>query len=147
MIENFTGTYRFLSNFWPCAVLLDGVVYTSVEHAYQAAKTEDSTVRETIRNAPTPGEAKRTARLLSTDEVLWNKRKEQVMLKKLLRQKFFPGGQLANQLVATGVAVNCKPTVTKPQEPSLSTPAPPPPKGRVVRGGLIWLLKFLFVKT
>lgn len=37
-IRSFTGTHRFLSNFHPAPVLLDGVVYPTVEHAFQAAK-------------------------------------------------------------------------------------------------------------
>lgn len=45
MINRFTGRYRFLSNFYPAAVTLDGVTYSSVEHAYQAAKTLDAHIR------------------------------------------------------------------------------------------------------
>lgn len=37
-ITSFSGEYRFLSNFYPCEIPLDGIVYPSVEHAYQAAK-------------------------------------------------------------------------------------------------------------
>ncbi len=37
-IKGFFGPYRFLSNFWPARVVLDGIVYPSVENAYQAAK-------------------------------------------------------------------------------------------------------------
>lgn len=37
-IKGFFGEYRFLSNFWPAEVMLDDVVYSSVENAYQAAK-------------------------------------------------------------------------------------------------------------
>lgn len=37
-IKGFFGDYRFLSNFWPAKVFLDGVEYKSVELAYQAAK-------------------------------------------------------------------------------------------------------------
>jgi ribA/ribD-fused uncharacterized protein len=37
-IKGFFGDYRFLSNFHPVRVILDGVQYPSVEHAYQAAK-------------------------------------------------------------------------------------------------------------
>lgn len=38
-IDSFSGIYRFLSNFVDSEVTLDGVVYPTVEHAYQAAKT------------------------------------------------------------------------------------------------------------
>jgi ribA/ribD-fused uncharacterized protein len=37
-IKGFFGPYRFLSNFWPARVILDGVEYKSVENAYQASK-------------------------------------------------------------------------------------------------------------
>lgn len=37
-IRGFFGPYRFLSNFWPARVILDGVVYGSVEVAFQASK-------------------------------------------------------------------------------------------------------------
>lgn len=40
MINEFTGQYRFLSNFWSCFVKYEGVTYPSVENAYQAAKME-----------------------------------------------------------------------------------------------------------
>ena len=37
-VKGFFGEYRFLSNFWPAKVFLDGEEYGSVENAYQAAK-------------------------------------------------------------------------------------------------------------
>jgi len=40
MIKQFQGEYRWLSNFVPCNVVLDGIAYQSVEHAYQSAKSE-----------------------------------------------------------------------------------------------------------
>ena len=48
-IESFAGEYRFLSNFYPCSVELDGETYPSVEHAYQAAKTLDMEERTVLR--------------------------------------------------------------------------------------------------
>lgn len=62
MITQFTGQYRFLSNFHPCNIIFDGETYPSVEHAYQAAKTLDSEERKTIRACSTPGKAKRAGR-------------------------------------------------------------------------------------
>lgn len=38
VIEKFQGEYRFLSNFYPAKVILDGIEFPSVENAYQAAK-------------------------------------------------------------------------------------------------------------
>lgn len=38
MIREFNGDYRWLSNFSPCNVTIDGLTYPSVEHAYQSQK-------------------------------------------------------------------------------------------------------------
>ena len=38
--------YRFLSNFWEASFCLDGVVYRSVEHFFQAQKTDDAQERK-----------------------------------------------------------------------------------------------------
>jgi ribA/ribD-fused uncharacterized protein len=37
-IKGFFGDYRFLSNFWPAKVFLEGDAYATIENAYQAAK-------------------------------------------------------------------------------------------------------------
>lgn len=57
-IESFTGAYIFLSNFYPCAVVMDDRIYPSVEHAYQAAKCADRTQRERFVHLSTAGKAK-----------------------------------------------------------------------------------------
>lgn len=62
MISSFSGKHEFLSNFSPCSVWMEGVEYSSVEHAYQAAKTTDKTWREKIRLEPSPAKAKRIGR-------------------------------------------------------------------------------------
>jgi predicted NAD-dependent protein-ADP-ribosyltransferase YbiA (DUF1768 family) len=54
VINGFQKEFRFLSNFWPCKVMLDGVIYNSTENAYQAAKTFDVDERIKINNM-TPG--------------------------------------------------------------------------------------------
>jgi len=60
-INSFQGKYRFLSNFWPCDVLYEGVTYLAVETAFQAAKSMDLTIRQQFGHLP-PGEAKRRGR-------------------------------------------------------------------------------------
>jgi ribA/ribD-fused uncharacterized protein len=45
MISQFKDEYRFLSNFWPCAVEFEGMVFPSVEHAHVAAKTTSIEIR------------------------------------------------------------------------------------------------------
>ena len=57
-IDEFWGPYRWLSNFWMCDIVYEGIKYTSTEAAYQAAKTLDVSDRQMIANAPTPKQAK-----------------------------------------------------------------------------------------
>lgn len=57
-ITSFRGKYRFLSNFYPSPVTLDGIEFPTVEHAYQAAKTHDLEERRRIAAMKTPSEAK-----------------------------------------------------------------------------------------
>ena len=98
-IKEFRGKYRFLSNFWFVRVLLDGVEYPSVEHAYQAAKSTDPIERQRVRAQGNPGQAKREGNHLSL-RLDWNEVKESVMLD-LLRQKFAQE-PLRSMLLATG---------------------------------------------
>lgn len=58
IISNFSGEYRFLSNFAPLPVTYEGVTYPTAEHAFAAAKTLDKAAREQIRKAKTARDAK-----------------------------------------------------------------------------------------
>jgi ribA/ribD-fused uncharacterized protein len=105
-IDRFRGQYAFLSNFHQergTDIRLDGEVYPSVEHAFQAAKTLDRNGRFRIRMALTPSEAKRRGRsvVLRAD---WEEVKVEVMYG-LLRQKFRHGTPLAKLLLDTGDAL------------------------------------------
>ena len=64
-IDSFQGDYRFLSNFWYAKVVLDGVDYRSVEHAYMSAKTLDQSLRNQIRSFDKPGDVKRFCRTIT----------------------------------------------------------------------------------
>ncbi len=89
IIDSFSGPWGFLSNFAPCEVLLDGVAYPSVEHAYQAAKTLKLEQREKfLLNGVTPAMAKKMGRgvKLRPD---WEEVKVGIM-RDLLMQKFNP---------------------------------------------------------
>ena len=44
-INRFNGDYIFLSNFYPVEVEYNGILYPSVEHAYQAQKTLNEDIR------------------------------------------------------------------------------------------------------
>lgn len=101
-IEGFFGEYRFLSNFWYASVTLDGVVYPTVEHAYQAAKTLDHNMRRMIANARTPGDAKRAGRLIKL-RADWTTTTRLSVMRSLVTQKF-SHPHLAEKLLATGDA-------------------------------------------
>lgn len=76
------------------------VEWQSGEHYYQAAKGARVETAEFIRNAKTPGAAKRLGReaVLRSD---WEEIKIEVM-RRALGHKFAPGTQLADELLATG---------------------------------------------
>lgn len=101
IIDSFKDSYRFLSNFYPCLVELDGEVYRSIEHAYVAAKSLDPVVRELIRMIDTPGQVKRLGRelVLRPD---WDDVKLPIMTD-LVTQKFTDVG-LRKLLVETSPA-------------------------------------------
>lgn len=92
----FRGKYNFLSNFSKSKVEIFGVVCETIEHAYQAAKTEINSERNAILYATTPAEAKKlgTKTTIRSD---WNEIKLGVM-ENLLRQKFAEGTELLEKL-------------------------------------------------
>lgn len=100
-IDSFQGDYRFLSNFWYAKVVLDGVDYRSVEHAYMSAKTLDQSLRNQIRSFDKPGDVKRFCRTITLRED-WEEVKFGVMLD-LVRQKFYIE-PLKSKLLETGDA-------------------------------------------
>jgi len=51
--------YEFLSNFYGSTVAYEGVLYPTVEHAYQASKSTNKQTRDLIKRAETPYVAKR----------------------------------------------------------------------------------------
>lgn len=92
-IEGFFDQYHFLSNFSE-----EGGVQPTVEHWYQAAKTEDAAEIEFIMSAETPGLAKKRGRrctLVSN----WEEIKIDVM-RDLLYDKF-EEPEIRAKLVAT----------------------------------------------
>ena len=94
--------YEFLSNFYPCSIEYEGLVYPTTEHAFQAAKTHDKIKRELIANCATPGDAKRMGRKVELRGD-WEEVKDSVMLK-VLRIKF-KDEKLRGKLLATGNAM------------------------------------------
>lgn len=98
-ITEFSGQYRFLSNFWSAPVTLDNVVYPTVEHAYQAAKSLDLDYRERVRLASTPGKAKRLGRTAALRSN-WNVIRVDIM-KALVFDKFHQNTELRSLLLNT----------------------------------------------
>lgn len=99
MITEFTGKYRFLSNFAPSVSVRDGFYYPSVEHAYQAAKASEEEGRRAIQQCVTAGKAKQLGRKIAI-RADWEQIKLRVMLE-LLRDKF-KNQRLRGLLLETG---------------------------------------------
>lgn len=102
-ILGFFKDYRWLSNFWWCDIILDGEVYPSTEHAYQAAKTLSKIEREGIRDSDSFSKAKELGGYC-TLRLDWEEVKLNVM-EEVLRQKFKKGSDLGDKLIATGDAL------------------------------------------
>lgn len=98
-IESFSGTNRWLSNFWPCEVYLDELKFRSVEAGYVAAKTTDIDVRKYVQSLDSSGKCKAFGKTM-TIRSDWKKVKLSVM-ENLLRQKFSQGTELAEKLLET----------------------------------------------
>lgn len=103
IIDQFTGEYRFLSNFAEVAggINFDGLTYPTVEHAYQAAKTLDPDQRGYIQMLVSPGAAKRSGKCIQLRSD-WETVKFPIMLS-LLRLKF-AREPFCTKLLATGGA-------------------------------------------
>jgi len=113
MILKFDGEHRFLSNFWPAQVVLDGERYASVEAAYQAAKSLDAGFREAVRSC---GEDSKAVKALGkkmkwrdiNDSMhstrlrpCWDDEFKLKVMNDLVRQKF-SDPELGGRLLATG---------------------------------------------
>jgi len=100
MIDSFSGEYEFLSNFYETLVCYDGWMYPTSEHAYQAAKTLNVNERQKIRNASTPGKAKKIGRSVTLRED-WEDVKIKIMFNIVL-DKFIRHSILRQRLLDTG---------------------------------------------
>ena len=87
------------SNFEPWKVRVGGISFPTLEHAYQAAKTEDPWIKRQIAACATPGQAKRMGNKIQLPDD-WQERKVEVMAR-LLRFKFRKGGKWASLLAQT----------------------------------------------
>jgi ribA/ribD-fused uncharacterized protein len=101
-ITRFRGEHDFLSNFYASPFFYRGDCYPTAEHAYQAAKTTDPDSAYLIRNAPTPGDAKRRGRA-APQRPDWMEVRRAVMYE-VVREKFRQDPELRDKLRATGDA-------------------------------------------
>lgn len=62
-ITSFSGEYRWLSNFYPSPLTYGGVVFPTVENAYQAQKTKDTDLQRMVDKMK-PGQAKSWGKLI-----------------------------------------------------------------------------------
>lgn len=74
---------KFLSNFYSHPVEIDGLIWPTTEHYYQAHKSSCPVIRESIRLLSSPGKAKRAGQKLPL-EPSWTHKKFMVMMKALL---------------------------------------------------------------
>lgn len=95
-----------LSNFHVGDLLINGQIWPSVEHYFQAVKTNDPLRREAIRLASSPGEAKSmgTSRSQTVLRPDWEAIKIRVM-RYALRHKFVPVNSEGAYLLNTGHAL------------------------------------------
>jgi len=100
----FLYDYCFLSNMYPCKVEIEGTVYPSVEHYYQASKCLYPMDAREIAQAKTPAMAKKLGSKLRKYDIKpgwWQYLKEEAMWKGLLA-KFTQNKELKEKLLATG---------------------------------------------
>jgi ribA/ribD-fused uncharacterized protein len=121
--------FGFLSHFYPSPIVLEGETWPTVEHFYQAQKSDDRGYREAIRSAGSPGKAKRLAahpdapRRISHSSwfrksavrprVDWHDVKLAVM-RQADWAKFNQNPQLAAMLLATGSATLIEDSSSEP---------------------------------
>ncbi len=98
--------YQFLSNFYKCNVVVDGINYRSTEHYYQSMKTSREDLRQMIRDAPSPYYAKVIGGALRENDIIkdWESKRVGVMMKGI-RAKFTQNPELREKLLATGETI------------------------------------------
>lgn len=98
-INDFSGKNRWLSNFWPCEVKYEELIYPSSEHAYVAAKTLNLQDRLVISAIPTANLVKKYGRSLMLRPNWDNIRLEEMY--KIVFDKFTRNIDLSEKLLAT----------------------------------------------
>lgn len=100
MIREFQGEYRWLSNFAPVTIELEGLKYPSVEHAYMSAKCDDNGWKKFCQdknnNAGKVKRASKNVKLVGN----WEDLKVEVM--QLCIEQKFEQEPYRSKLIATG---------------------------------------------
>ena len=96
--------YGEFSNFAQYPIKIDGSVWPTSEHYFQAQKFDDETVRQKIRKTRNPGEAARLGRNRKFKlKRNWDNTKINVM-RKAVTAKFLQHAELKDMLLSTGDA-------------------------------------------
>jgi ribA/ribD-fused uncharacterized protein len=98
-IYEFNGEYDFLSNFYHSEIKIEGIIYPTAEHAFQALKSVNMTDRIKIAHLDTPGQAKRAGQKVQLRPD-WENIKTSIM-KQVLIAKFIQNPDLGEKLLAT----------------------------------------------
>jgi N-glycosidase YbiA len=99
MIDGFSGEYAFMASAFRCDIEFEGIVYPSLEHAFQAAKTDDLAEREIVRMGKSPAGARMAGKKVTLRHG-WDYYRVEVM-ERLIRLKF-ENPELRAKLLATG---------------------------------------------
>ena len=102
-ITSFTREYSFLSNDHVCLVYYDGLLFSSVTHAFQAARAVDPETRERISKIEDLESMYEVAETIE-DPPRWGKTRGKTM-EVLLRDKFRRNPALRERLTETGAAL------------------------------------------
>lgn len=98
-IEEFQEEYRFLSNMWECPVYYDDMLWSSAEHAYQAAKTLIKVEKDMVMASASPYAAKKAGRMVTLRED-WDNVRLEIMHDIVLAK--FSLSPLRERLLETG---------------------------------------------
>lgn len=99
VIDSFTGDYEFLSNFYNCPVIYNGLRYQNSEAAFQAQKLKSNMDRVPFTKL-TPSQAKRLGRQVQLRDD-WEEIKLMEMFN-IVYCKFKQNPDLAKKLADTG---------------------------------------------
>lgn len=98
-IISFKGEYAFLDNLYPTDIAFEGLIYHSVESAFQASKLENNTERKRFVSYDL-GRIKAIGNMITPYEG-WEGKKLTIM-ETLLKEKFFHHPELRRKLLETG---------------------------------------------